>query len=192
MSSESSKNARVFFAINLSEDTQQSVVELIHLLQTKHPSHSIRWTKPQNLHITLQFLGSVIRSDIDPLIEKVGARLKGVTPFEISFDKLELFPTKYRPSVISLRSSPNEPPAELARLIGEGIVETGYEIERRPFRSHLTLARLDRRYKDCSLDEIILPDFAPFQVNEIVLYESQPTVKGSIYTAVSRFDFGKH
>lgn len=182
---ESSNHLRIFFAITPPEEIHQSLISLIQVLRKKYPT--VKWTRQENLHITLQFLASVREQDIELLTENVHKEINSTSSFQIHFEKLELFPTIYRPSVVSLSASPNDTQADLARLIGKGIEATGYEIEHRAFRSHLTLARLDRNFKvmfDFSQFEIPAPSFL---VDEITLYKSELSRQGSIYSKIHVF-----
>lgn len=177
---------RIFFAIILPKDISHSVIELIDLLKKHYPS--IKWTRHENLHLTLQFLPAVHSEDLDSLITHVHQELLTARPFQIQFDQLELFPTIYRPTVISLRATPNEPQAELATLIGNGISTAHYKTEHRSFRSHLTLARLDRSRKThIDLSQFRIPTNA-FCVDSVTLFKSELSKTGSRYSILHTFN----
>ncbi|MHB1948550.1 MAG: RNA 2',3'-cyclic phosphodiesterase [Gammaproteobacteria bacterium] len=180
------KPLRAFFAIDLTLEIKQSIGEIIAQLQTTHKHRATRWSKPQNLHITLQFLISVKPEDIDTLLNNVRAEIATFSTFELELGALELFPTKYKPRIISMNISQQEILTELAKQIGKGILATGYEIERRPFRGHLTLARLNNISKDFALPEIKLPDLQALVVKEVVLYSSEPSRQGSYYSILGK------
>lgn len=182
MKNSGDRTIRVFFAIDLTPEAVQHVTAISNVLQNKHKQHSIRWTKPHNLHVTLQFLAAVKEDDLDNLIKNVRAELSGSSAFELELGELELFPTPYRPHIISIRVVTQDIPADLAKRIGKGIAATGYEIEMRPFRGHLTLARLPRNNKAFTLAEIPLPAINKIPVNEIHLYRSEPAQGSSRYT----------
>lgn len=181
-----SKPLRLFFAIDLTEEVSRSLENIVGQLQMKYKKHSMRWSKPRNLHITLQFLEAVKPEDLEILVLNVRSAMKSFKSFDLQLQELELFPTRYRPRIISMNMDQHEILTELAKNIGQGIVTTGYEIETRPFRGHLTLARLNRIERNFILADINLPEIEKIPVREIVLYKSEPTREGSNYTVLER------
>jgi RNA 2',3'-cyclic 3'-phosphodiesterase len=159
------------------------------LLKKQSHSHGIRWSKPENLHITLQFLGQAHAEKLPELITNVRSRIEGILKTStVSFGSLHLFPTPYRPRVIVLDIIPQTDLMVLAELIGQGIVATQYEIENRPFRAHLTLGRI-KQPKDTNfsfLNECDLPEFEKMAVNEVILFRSEPQPEGSLYTVIEK------
>lgn len=183
---QNNKPLRAFFAIDLTPTIKESVGNIITQLQTTHKHRATRWSKTQNLHITLQFLIAVKPEDVDTLLTNVRAEIEMFSTFELELGDLELFPTKYKPRIISMNVHQQDILANLAKQIGRGILASGYEIERRPFRGHLTLARLNNINKDFVLPEIQLPAPEGLVVKEVVLYSSEPSKQGSHYIALGK------
>lgn len=180
------KPLRAFFAIDLSPVIKESIGDVITQLQSTHQHHATRWSKPQNLHITLQFLSTIRHEDIETLLENVRIEIEKFSAFKLELGELELFPTKYKPRIISLNLHQQEMLAQLSKQIGIGITATGYEIERRPFRGHLTLARLNNINKDFTLPDIKLPNLQTVTVEEVILYASEPSKQGSHYSVLGK------
>lgn len=180
---------RIFFAVELPQEAKEKLGQFISTLKKKSKSNAIRWTKPENLHITLQFLAEVQREHLDKLIENVRGNVEGaIKNSMLSFGALHLFPSPYRPRVIVLEVTPQEQLAALATLIGNGIKLSNYEIDSRPFRGHLTLGRIKHAQgvNLSFLTEIPGPEFHNIEVNEVVLFRSEPQPEGSKYTALDR------
>lgn len=180
---------RVFFALEPSPLVRDSVGRCLEEIKKRAKNHAIRWARHENLHITLQFIGEVQREHLDRLTDSVKNSLLGKTkPLTVHLGELCLFPSAYRPRVVVMGVPAQEALAELAKWIGEGITHAGYEVEKRPFRAHMTLGRIkqpkgvDYRF----LSAISLPQVPPLKVNEIVLFRSEPHPEGSHYTALSR------
>src|SRR5579863_8725509 len=94
---------RIFFAIDLPATAKERLGEFINILRKKSRTHGIRWTKPVNLHITLQFLAETNTEDLPVLIANVRSRVEGsIKHSELRFGSLHLFPNPYRPRVIVL------------------------------------------------------------------------------------------
>lgn len=180
------KTIRTFFAIDPSDEMRKQISDLIAML--KKPHDSIRWIPVKNLHITLHFLGVVKMEDLTNLIHLVKTEISSIRPFQLKMgNKPELFPNHHHPRVIALNIEPSDSLLQLVDHIGKGIVAAGYPIERRPFRGHLTLARLDQVKNDFALPEIDFHQFPECQVKDILFYQSEVAHTGSVYTVLERF-----
>lgn len=179
---------RVFFAIELPEKTKKSLSRFISLLKKTAKTNAIRWTKPENLHITLQFLAEVQIEHLPKLSANVRQNLAlGSKKLSINLNTVHLFPNPFRPRVIVLDLMPQEELAILASLIGEGIKASDYPVESRPFRGHLTLGRIKYPVSNLNfLSEIKVPEWEKIGVEEIVLFRSEPKPEGSSYTPLER------
>ena len=181
---------RIFFAIDLPLSTKEELGSFIGMLKRKSKSHAIRWSKPDNLHVTLQFLPEVKREDLPTLIDRVREEIKAANKLSFMLEALHLFPSPYRPRVIVFSITPQHDLAHLSQLIGQGI-QTLYPLEKRSFRAHLTLGRikytqgLDLHF----LSECKVPAMLPIEVNETVLFQSEPQPEGSKYIVLERIEF---
>lgn len=180
---------RAFFSIELPLSVKELINEqLVKKLQSHFHQRAIRWTRQENLHITLQFLEEVDAFDVEKLIKNVRNELKSALSFFLELGELELFPTACKPRIISLSVGPEEILAQLAKKIGSGILQTHYPIETRPFRGHLTLGRIKETHPtNISLNNIKLPLFDKTQIKEVILFRSEPSKESSRYTEMARF-----
>ena len=124
-----------------------------------------RWTRPENLHMTLAFLGNVEPERRQALSEAAGEVAD--QGFRLTLDRLEYW---RKADVLCLTSStPCEPLRELADGLAARLRAVGFTLEKRPFRAHLTLARKARRVP---LD---LPELTPlcWSASRFVLVESR-------------------
>lgn len=180
---------RIFFAIDLSQSVRDNLGHFISALKKKSKTHAVRWTKPENLHITLQFLAEVQTEHLKGLIDNVRAEIEGIIHCStLTFGGVHLFPNPYRPRVIVLGVTPQEELATLSGLIGHGIKASSYEVESRPFRAHLTLGRIKnpQGLNLSFLSEFSQTEAGSMEVNEVVLFRSEPRPEGSEYTVVDR------
>lgn len=176
---------RVFFAIDLPVETKEKIGRFIGTLKKKAKSNVIRWSKPENLHVTLQFLPEVRSEHISELVKNVRKEVEGIIKSaHFSLGSLHLFPNPYRPRVIVLDISPQTELANLSDHIGHGIKASQYEVEARPFRAHLTLGRI-KQPQAANLNflaECTLPEIDKIRVDEVILFRSEPQPEGSAYT----------
>lgn len=94
-----------------------------------------RWVPPQQIHLTLHFLGALPRKQLPALAEGLHVPF---APFELALRRCALWP---RGMLVAL---PDEPPPALADLhaaLGAALQRLGLPLEQRPFRPHVTLAR---------------------------------------------------
>lgn len=178
---------RSFFAIDLPAKMLESIQHTITQLQNnKLP---VKWSKLHNLHITLQFLKEVRSDDMMVLIDNARKTLQYIPPFEVELSHLELFPHPEHPRFISIAPKSNEALAIVAERIGQGILATGYPIETRAFRPHLTLGKFNSvPSSSFSFKNITLPAHKKFWVNEVIFYQSSPTKEGTHYIPLSRIE----
>ncbi|MDO8470538.1 MAG: RNA 2',3'-cyclic phosphodiesterase, partial [bacterium] len=87
---------RIFIAINLPEEVKESLVSF----QDQWPDLPANWTKKENLHITLQFLGNVSDKELEKVIEKLTSAGKNHASFEGTLRNIVYGPTKSRPSMV--------------------------------------------------------------------------------------------
>lgn len=180
---------RVFFAVELPANTKDQLTSFIGQLKKKSKANPIRWSKSENLHVTLQFLAEVRSEHVPLMIENVKASVaQGVKHTKMRVGGITLFPNPFRPRVIVLDIYPQDELAVLSGLIGQGIVKSSYAIEDRPFRAHLTIGRIkqpqgvDLKF----LSEFKTPEVEEIEIGEVVLYRSEPQSDGSQYSVLER------
>lgn len=180
---------RVFFAIDLTDNIKNRLAVYIESLKKISKSKQIRWTRPENLHITLQFLAEVNGAHIDTMINNVNAELaSAIQPFQIGLRSIHLYPDPHRPRVLVIDVVPQDTLTQLSKLIGSGIQKSGYEIEARPFRAHMTIGRIKTAQMNTLnfLADIDPPSTNQIDVNEVVLFKSEPHPDGSHYIPLQR------
>jgi len=179
---------RIFFALDLPMAQKEKIGKLIGSLKKVAKSHAIRWTKSENLHITLQFLAEVQSADLNRLSQNVKQHLNSKQQIKLKLGNIQLFPSPYRPRVIVLSVEPQAELAMLAEQVGKGIIQSDYAIDTRPFRAHLTLGRIKQPQ---GVDLHFLNEVEPIAIDEtfveeIIMFRSEPQPDGSAYTALER------
>lgn len=160
-------NIRSFFGIELTEHDRARIAELTTPLKQYQ---SIRWLPTVSLHITLCFLNEISLSLVPKLIEHAQSYLANSQEFRINLTRLEYFPSN-RPKVIALLPDSTEILTRLANKINEAALACGLRLEDKPFRPHLSLARV-KNPRDQSI--ILPPDVAlkNIEIRKVSLFKS--------------------
>lgn len=148
----------------------------------------LRWVPEDQWHLTLQFLGPVAR--LAPVVEALRPAVGQREPFSVRLGGAGAFPTAGRARVVWVGAAEgDEAVAGLAGVVSAALGPLGHEVEARPFRGHLTLARLKVPAPVGPVLDALGPGpvGAAFTVDEVVLYESRLSPGGPRYSALERF-----
>ena len=181
---------RLFTAIDLDDEAREAVAALQwRLVRRVGERSSVRWTKPEQMHLTLVFIGEADEALAARVIAAVHPT-PSLPRFDVSFEGVGVFPPRGAPRVLWLgvRAGAREMEG-LQREFTDRLERIGVSLERRPFHAHLTLARwrdsrpADRR----AVSEIAdTGTVATVRVDHVTLYRSQLSATGSTYTPVVR------
>jgi len=186
---------RAFIAIDIPEDVRAAIEDAQARLKRAHVGVKISWTKIDNLHLTLQFLGYVEET----LVERIKAGLQSVAgahqPFDVSVHGAGGFPNETRPRVVWVGCDDAAGRLKaLARLVQAAMQPLGFEPEHREFSAHLTLGRIKIPRPDVALTRAVESlkntAFGTLRVEAIHLFESQLHPEGSIYSKLSTHALG--
>ncbi len=146
----------------------------------------VKLVEPENIHLTLRFLGDTEESQIDAIEEIIKESVKGITPFSLTLRGTGVFPNEKYLKVLWIGIIDAEPLVRIARSIEEKLVPLGFAKEKREFSAHLTIGRVrTARNKDQLLNvihEFKDEEFLTQQVTKVTLKKSELTPKGPIYT----------
>ena len=182
-SARGSGDLRTFIAAELSVPVREVITELIAKLSPCWPQGKVRWSKPENLHLTLRFLGATPQPQISPVSDALQVLCSKRRPISLILKGLGAFPDIRRPNVIWVGLQQETAALiDLQRQIESTVYDLGWTAERRPFRPHLTIGRLRQttRSQDTSWVDTEVPEIS-YSVNTVSLIESQLAPRGAIY-----------
>jgi RNA 2',3'-cyclic 3'-phosphodiesterase len=186
---------RAFIAIDLTEDVRAALGEVQDRLKRAHTSVKVSWTKVDNLHLTLQFLGYVEEEAVGKISAELEALATMCTPFEVKVAGAGVFPDERRPRVLWAGCSDGGQLKALAKSVQTAMQSLGFQPEHREFSAHLTLGRVKRPQPDAALtralDSIKNEVFGAMRVEAIHLYQSELHPDGSIYSKLSSHQLGE-
>src|SRR5580704_12373018 len=149
-----------------------------------------RWVQPENLHVTLKFIGEKAPGTLEAIRVALPS-VRANKPVDIKCRGLGFFPDDRHPQVLwaGLQASENLP--HLAEDADRALATAGVAREKRAFTPHLTLARFDRpRLPDKLRDAIARAaarDFGSFEAREFHLIESKTKPSGAQYATLHSF-----
>jgi len=174
---------RAFLSINLPNEMLDSIRQFQEKVGPE--VHGIRWTRPENCHFTLKFLGET-PVDVLPRIEKsLTPLLNELSPFSLELYGVGQFPPRGAPSVIWIGvNKGSSAVAILEQRIREALVENDIHFDKKKFKPHLTIGRAMRKQRASvrALRDYSEHSFGTFEVESFHLMQSTLGQEGSVYT----------
>ena len=177
---------RVFCAVELPDAVREQLRDHITRLREAVPDVAASWSRVENVHLTLKFFGDVEVERIDAISAAASRAVEEFSTFPIGIGGTGVFP---RVLWIGI-SDPGGQLAELQKRFDNETADFGKE--NRAFRPHLTIARIRRPEGARRLaDAHLQMEFKPIEikVNEVIIFRSELSPKGSRYTPISRSEF---
>jgi 2'-5' RNA ligase len=155
--------------------------------QVKATGADLKMVNPEITHVTLKFLGDTDEALVEDIGAVLASAVKGPAPFDVELRGLGVFPKPSYIKVVWMGMEGAEPLVQIARDIEAGLKPMGFRKDK-PFRPHLTIARLKGGRKADKVASLVEahPDtpFGAFRVEEVVLKKSVLTPEGPIYSDV--------
>lgn len=186
---------RIFIAINLPEDIKKG----LGYFQEKWPELPCRWTKKENLHITLTFLGYLRDEELLEVLKITKEVAARNSSFSINLKKICYGPPKkVPPRMVWTEGEKSEKLEKLQKDLENSLLTAsikGLKPEVRPYTAHITLGRIKawefRQIEPEERPEINEEINLSFEVNSIEIMESQLKRGGAEYTILGSFKLKK-
>ena len=170
----------------------ESARRLSRDLQARLPKAS--WTRPESWHLTVRFLGEVSEDAASRFAERLAPAACGLAAGELPAAGPALFPSPSRLRTIGVAFDHGVADAllgELARAAEAAAREIGCEPETRPFRPHLTFARLRSPWPPAAAEEAARTirewPLPPWRVASLVLYRSRLDPGGAVHSPLHQW-----
>lgn len=135
----------MFVALLPPDDVLEDLEELVApRRQDRDEARPLRWSRPEQWHVTLAFMASVPDRALDDLLERLASAAERTDPFETWLSGGGAFPDVAAGRVLWTGVEPGEPLAALAVRARNAATTSGVEVDGTRFRPHLTLARAGR------------------------------------------------
>jgi len=180
---------RAFIAIELPTQVREGIGQV----QVAMQSMGLRgaWIRPENIHLTLRFLGDIRSAAIETIAGAMAEAAKSCGPFQLSGKSVGVFPNTDRPRVLWVGVAGQvERLQKLQHSLTEQLAGCGYPEERRRFHGHLTVARFKRPPPAGVLLQAIQAQAAfetePSFAGELILLQSLLKPSGAVYSPLRR------
>jgi len=185
---------RAFIAIELPARVRDDLSKIQDALKAALPK--VSWVKPQNLHLTLKFLGDISPHQLEEIKRIINELSLEFALFKIKLDDLGVFPGLHQARIIWTGISQDILIKQLAGSLETKLAGIGIAKEKRDFTSHITIARvknpldpadLERELKKAKND-LVYANLG-FNAEGITLFESVLGAGGAVYTVLEKANF---
>lgn len=168
-------NAHFFFAVKLPSETKKQLNEYCKELKEKLPFS--RWVHHEDYHITLAFLGSAPEHKLNTAGKLVADSLEGTKAFPLFINRLGIFGKESSPRIFWCDTEREERLHVVRDKVFSACQDAGFELETRPFKPHITLARKwvgTKAFQKSSIDQYnpFKEKALEFDAAEVVLYRT--------------------
>jgi 2'-5' RNA ligase len=180
---------RIFIAIKI--EPEEKLMKMISSYKSALSRDNIKWINPDNIHITIVFLGDTEDTLIASIIRMLIEKCEKSGRFELIIKGTGVFKNLNDPRIIWTGIEKSEKLINLSELIQNGLTEIGIKTESRPFNPHLTMGRIKHLKPGNNLKELIgrykEMEFQKVSVNEVILFESKLHSTGPEYIPIRKF-----
>lgn len=179
---------RSFIAVDVEagEALREAINDLDHFGRTLKP------VSPENMHVTLKFLGDTDERCVPQLTKVMKDAVEGVAPFEVRLVGTGAFPNSRTARVLWVGMEGAEPFKDIVTRLEDGCDLMGFGRDKQAFSPHLTLARVREGFNADLADFIKYghgKDFGSFTVSALKLKKSVLTPAGPIYSDAAEVRF---
>ncbi len=184
-------NIRLFIAIEINEEIRKKLAEFQNAL--KKSDADVGWVAPENLHITLKFIGNIDEGQVGAIVTIIKETVSHVKPFDLDYMGVGVFPTEKNPRIVFADIVDTAGVlANLHEKLDNRLMALGVEHEDRKFVAHLTLGRIRSRRNVMKLIEKLLTfrnvHFGSTHVTQVVLMKSDLSPDGPTYMQLHGVD----
>jgi len=185
---------RSFIAIPISKPVKEKVLSTVSSFRKQFPGNAIKWVDPNNIHLTVKFLGETELQNLVHLMNQIHICTENTKSFELIFSKLGSFPSKKNPRVFWVGTQINEQIKNFYKLIENVCSKDGFIIDSKPLSPHITIGRVKRSFDENEfqkinelLNQYQSESFGVQIVESFFLYKSDLRPDGPLYTILDEF-----
>lgn len=180
---------RTFIAVQATERVNNNVLRVIQRLAATQAD--FRWTEAENLHVTLNFAGDIVDTEVPELCRLIKQAVESFPPFELSLQGVGGFPDTIQPRTLWMGVDQGTDALQaIYKKIEAILLHWGVNKDRNEYLPHLTLGRIQRsgRWNDdllALLHRLRSHDSGVCQVDKVVVYSSFLDRSGPTHTPMA-------
>jgi 2'-5' RNA ligase len=151
-------------------------------------SADVKLVEPENIHLTLKFLGDTTEDKIDAISHVIEESVENIKPFMLTLKGTGVFPNEKYVKVIWVGIVDGDNLSRIAQSIDERLIPLGFNKEQRGYSAHLTIGRVRTAKNKDQLLTVIQKyeekEFLQQEIHAVTLKKSDLTPKGPIYTTL--------
>lgn len=172
---------RAFFALPLPAAIARSLADHADTLCQFDKHVEVNWVDSECYHLTLCFLGNITLEQVDRLEQIAGKHLAEFRSFQVHINTSSYYPVNKHLSLIAALSPEHQALSELNQVMMRVASEAGIAYTEEDFQPHVTLGRMPAKNSFKAPEN--WPELDLFSLaDEVILYQSKPGERGSIYT----------
>jgi 2'-5' RNA ligase len=190
---------RLFIAIEVSAEVREAVARAQSELRSAINPRAVSWTRPDQFHLTLKFLGEVRQEDVTELEHALQTLCASFPPFSLHAAGVGFFPTPDRPRVLWAAINAGDGGGfllNLHRAIETAAAPLATEKPENRFHAHITMGRARELFR-CDMARVsrwggdhAKTFFGEWCVEGIVLMQSRLSPEGAAHSVLARFPLG--
>jgi 2'-5' RNA ligase len=185
---------RLFIALAIPQNVQKVIGRAQSQLQRSSPPGAVRWTRPEQFHVTLKFLGDVPAAQVEALKVSVSGVSAGFPPLQLSSHGIGFFPNIQRPRVVWAGAEHDQGKlAELHRQLDEATRPFAPAEKPERFAGHITLGRFKPGHP-AAIDKLLARaevhrhrHFGDWEVGQMDIFRSELTSAGAMHSLFASF-----
>lgn len=174
---------RAFIAIDV--EMNDKIKEIYDTL--KKTNAKLKFVEPQNIHLTIKFLGEIDEKMVEKIKEDMKEATKEIKPFKAILKGLGVFPNERHIRVIWIGFNDNGETVAISKNIDERLCKYGFKKEK-DFKPHVTIARMKSIEAKDKVIQVIKEnkekEFGEVDCNTIKLKQSILRPEGPIYKTI--------
>ncbi|RJP14535.1 MAG: RNA 2',3'-cyclic phosphodiesterase [Candidatus Abyssobacteria bacterium SURF_5] len=176
---------RMFVAITLHGSLHTTLGEIIGKLSSS--GAKVKWVEPENVHLTLKFLGNVEEERLPEIFAACGRAAEGFGPIDLEMRALGCFPNNKSPRIVWLGIQRGvEAVTRLQEKVERELQAIGFSKEEKPFRAHLTIGRVKGKQGISRLCRLLEEErnifLGSMRAEKISVMKSKTLPAGPVYT----------
>ncbi len=190
---------RAFFAVDFDDAVKRYLSEAQDVLRPLFADYRVNWVRPEQMHMTLRFLGDVTPAQVTELIDACEF-IRSFKPFHLELSGPGCFPSRENPRVVWIGCQCPDELFLLQERIERAVQAAGLTPETKRFSPHLTLGRIkdshQRSGKSGRTDWTAVERFFDTPPDKIIqtvryarLYQSRLSAQGASYSVLHDFHF---